>query len=110
VIPPRCLIVQGHLGRFVDGALPGPRARTVRDHIEVCARCLEAERMARAIPVMLSSSLDPPPPPALLPRLLTAQRLRRRLEWRANAMAAALVRLLACAGLVAARTRPAKLS
>jgi anti-sigma factor RsiW len=100
VIPPRCLIVQGHLGRFVDGALPGPRARSVRDHIEVCARCLEAERMARAIPVMLSGSLDPPPPPALLPRLLSARRLRRKPAWRATAVAAALVRVLACAGLV----------
>jgi hypothetical protein len=106
VIPPRCLIVQGHLGRFVDGALPDPRARTVRDHIAVCPRCLEAERMARAIPVMLSSPLDPPPPPTLLPRLLTAPRRRRRRERRATAMAAALVLLLACAALVVARSRP----
>jgi anti-sigma factor RsiW len=110
VIPPRCLIVQGHLGRFVDGALPASRARTVRDHIEVCVRCLEAERMARAIPVMLSSALDPPPPPALLPMLLNGPRPRRRRERRAAAMAATLVRLLTCARLVAARTIPAKLS
>jgi len=106
VIPPWCLIIQGHLGRFVDGALPDPRARTVREHIAACARCLEAERMARAIPVMLSSSLDPPPPPTLLPRLLTGPRRRRRRERGAAAMAGALVLLLACAALVVVRSRP----
>jgi anti-sigma factor RsiW len=97
MIPPRCLIVQGHLGRYVDGALRGERASAVRDHLEACGRCLEAERMARAIPVMLASSLDPPPPPTLLPRLLARPRRRRRGERRAVSMAAALGLLLVLA-------------
>jgi len=105
VIPPRCLIIQGHLGRFVDGALEGPRARTMREHLEVCARCLEAERMARAIPVMLASSLYPPPPPTLRPRLLATLRQRRRRERRtAAAMAGALVLLLVGAAVAGARS------
>jgi len=97
VIPPRCLLIQGHLGRYVDGALGGQRANAVRDHLEACARCLEAERMARAIPVMLASSMGPPPPPTLLPRLLVKLGRRRRRERRAISMAAALVLLLALA-------------
>jgi hypothetical protein len=95
VIPPRCLLVQGYLGRYVDGALGGQRASSVRDHLEVCARCLEAERMARAIPVMLASSIGPPPPPTLLPRLLGRLGRRHRRERRAISMAAVLVLLLA---------------
>jgi anti-sigma factor RsiW len=105
VIPLRCLIVQGHLGRFVDGALPAARSRTVRDHVAVCARCLEAERMARAIPVMLSSSLDPPPPPTLLPRLLRGNPRQGSRDRRVAAVAAALVLLLACAALAGTRSR-----
>jgi anti-sigma factor RsiW len=94
MIPPRCLLVQGRLGRYVDGALGGQRANSVREHLEACARCLEAERMARAIPVMLASSLDPPPPPTLLPRLLPR---RRRRERRAVSMAAGVGLLLVLA-------------
>jgi len=104
MIPPRCLIVQGHLGRYVDGALRGERAVAVRDHLEVCARCLEAERMARAIPVMLASSLDPPPPPTLLPHLLSRLGRRRRRERRAVSMAAlGLLLVLAASALSALR-------
>ena len=97
MIPPRCLLVQGYLGRYVDGALASRRASSVRDHVEVCPRCLEAERMARAIPVMLATSIGPPPPPTLLPRLLARLGRRRRRERRAISLAAVLVLLLALA-------------
>jgi predicted anti-sigma-YlaC factor YlaD len=103
VIAPRCLIIQGNLGRFVDGALDGRRTATVREHLRLCTRCLEAERMARAIPVMLASSLDPPPPPALLPGVLAAFRRRRRREQHATALAVALVLLLAGLALAGPR-------
>lgn len=105
MIPPRCLIVQGHLGRFVDGALPEERSRTIHEHLAVCARCLEAERMARAIPFMLSSRLAPPPPPTLLPRLLKGVRRRRWRERQAAALVAGLVLLSVCGGLMALRPR-----
>jgi anti-sigma factor RsiW len=105
VIPPRCLLIQGHLGRYVDGALAGQRASSVRDHLQLCARCLEAERMARAIPFMLASSIGPPPPSTLLPRLLARLRRRRRRERRAISAAAALVLLLALAASAASALR-----
>jgi anti-sigma factor RsiW len=107
VIPPRCLIIQGNLGRFVDGELDGGRTATVREHLRTCARCLEAERMARAIPVMLSSSLEPPPPPALLPRLISTFRRRHMLERRATVTAAAVALLLTLGALAGPRLLPA---
>jgi predicted anti-sigma-YlaC factor YlaD len=94
VIPPRCLVIQGNLGRFVDGALASGPAAKVTEHLQACSSCLEAERIARAIPAMLASSLDPPSPPTLLPRLLTAFRRRRRLKRQAAASAAVLVAAL----------------
>lgn len=106
MISPRCLVIQGQLARHVDGALSEEETRAVREHLEVCARCLEAERMARAIPAMLASTLGPLPPSTLLPRVLNAlhrRQRRERIERRLTATVAAVAILFTAAALASAR-------
>lgn len=103
-----CLTVQASLARFVDGVVAPERAQAINRHLEGCPACLEAERIARAIPLMLSSPLHPMAPPALLPRVMEeVDRLRRRNHgWLAAIVAAAV---LVIAGVGIAGPRPAHL-
>jgi putative zinc finger protein len=109
VISPRCLVVQSQLGRFVDSALSAEEAGAVRDHLELCIRCREAERVAGAIPFMLSSSFPPPAPATLLPKVLGALKhvwRRERIERRTTATVAAMVLIVAAGTVVDGRAQP----
>ena len=106
MISPRCAVIQGQLARYVDGALSQEEARAIRDHLELCGPCLEAERMARAIPAMLSSPLGPSPPSTLLPRVLTAlheRQRRERMERRLTGTLAAVAVVFTAVALASAR-------
>lgn len=109
MISPRCLVVQSQLGRLVDGALSPEEVGAVRDHLELCPRCREAERVARAIPFMLSSAFPPPAPAPLFPRVQAAlHRVWRReqVERRATATVAAMVLIVAMGTVVDGRAQP----
>jgi anti-sigma factor RsiW len=104
VISSGCRAVQVSLARFVDGVLAPDRAEAINQHLEVCADCLEAERTARAIPLLLSSAAHPMAPPNLLPGVMEeVDRLRRRSRRWLLAIATAAVLILAGGGMAAAR-------
>ena len=106
MISPRCIVIQDQLARYVDGALSEEATRAVRDHLQLCGRCLEAERMARAIPAMLSGPLGPLPSSTMLPRVLSAlheRQRRERIERRLTATVAAAAIVFTAAALASAR-------
>jgi type II secretory pathway pseudopilin PulG len=96
----RCLVIRAQMGRYVDEVLADHAARAVREHLDTCHSCVEAERIARAIPTMLTDTIDPLPPEALLPRIMSSVDRARRQERRA-ALMVATVMLLAAGGSVA---------
>jgi hypothetical protein len=99
VISPRCKVTQAHLAQYVDGALRDEETAAVREHLRVCERCAEAERVARAIPTLLANPIDPLPPRTLLPRVLSAVQRLKRAERRAAALVAATILMAAMAAL-----------
>ena len=99
MIPPRCQVTQAHLAQYVDGVLREEETRAVRDHLRVCERCAEAERVARAIPTLLANPIDPVPPRTLLPRVLAAVQRLKRAERRAAALVATTILMATMAAL-----------
>lgn len=99
MIAPRCHAVQGSLAEFVDGELGADETRAVREHLQLCERCAEAERVARAIPVLLSNPIDSVPPPTLLPHVMSGLDRLRNAQRRAAALVAAAVVLLGATAL-----------
>lgn len=87
------------LAQYVDGVLPAAEADAIREHLMHCARCTEAERVARSIPMLLTNPIDPPPPPTLLPRIMSGLHRVRHSERQVAAIVAASLLLAAGAAM-----------